>query len=104
MSSKLRLQIDFNTSLNHAAEMARQIAEAAGLGDVMVRFGQAAKGNLEDVYGFYLEGQTALGQMQNTVQSLMSGCLKSAGFELRDTSSIVPMIVPKDVWHVRFDV
>jgi hypothetical protein len=94
---KLRLQVKFPASMSEATEFARAIVEAAGMNDAMIRYGQVEKGNLREVWGFYIEGKAVA---DNTIKTLMDGALKSAQFELKSTSQIMPTAQPKDVWHV----
>jgi hypothetical protein len=96
-AQKLRLQIQFPASMAEATEFARTIVEAAGLDDAMIRYGQIARGNLRDVWGFYIEGRT---DDYTAIQSLMTGALKSAKFELKPMSQIMPTVQPKNVWHI----
>ena len=100
---KLRLQIKFPASMETATEFARAIVEVAELDNAMIRYGQAVKGDLCNVWGFYIEGRTAeKNTIENTIGRLMTDTLKMAQFELKDGSHIMPSSQPKDVWHVSF--
>ena len=98
--NKLRLQVKFPGTVDAAATFAHHIIEAAGLENALVRYGQVTKGNLSNVWGFYIEGKLSDDSAISTVRGLMHGTLRAAQFELRDGSHIMPSAQPKDVWHV----
>lgn len=98
--NKLRLQVSFPGTMDAAMTLAHNIVEAAGLENALVRYGQVVKGNLSNVWGFYIEGRPSGDCARTAVNQLMKGALCSAEFQLRDGSPIMPSAQPKDVWHV----